>query len=75
MKQVLGMILTDLSLRDICEEIADLRRDLLCIEEYEVGNLSLGEMMRETSFMPAQKQSIIEAIAQLREEKKRRQAV
>lgn len=69
---VLGMNLSKLSLRDICEELADLKRDLAGIEDYEQGNITLGELTRETMFMPEAKNNIITAIAKLKVEKLKR---
>lgn len=68
----LGMKLAELSMRDICEELTDLKRDLAVIEDYEKGIITLGECMIETSFLPEAKGSIVEAIQLLREEKQNR---
>lgn len=70
--KVLGMNLAELSMRDICEEITDLKRDLSAIEDFEKGYLTYGELTRETSFQPNQKQSIIDGIAALKMEKQNR---
>lgn len=68
--KVLGMNLAELSLRDICEEITDCKRDLAVIEDYEKGMLTYGELTRETMFHPSDKQFLIDAILKLREAKK-----
>lgn len=68
-KKVLGMNVSKLSLRDICEELTDLKRDLSAIEDFEKGHLTYSELMAETSFLPSQKQMIIDGIAQLKQEK------
>lgn len=72
MKAVLGMSLTDLSLRDICEEITDLKRDLAAIEDFEKGIITHSELVLATSFKPSQKQLIIDTIDSLRAEKQKR---
>lgn len=69
---VLGMNISELSLRDICEEITDINRDLSVIEDYEKGFISYGEMTRETSFLPKDKQRLLDAIISLRAEKAKR---
>ena len=71
--KVLGMDLSELSLRDICEELSDLKRDLRVIDDYEKGHISLGELTRETMFMPKAKNNIIVAISKLKTEKTKRQ--
>ena len=70
--KVLGMNLAELSMRDICEELTDLKRDLAVIEDYEKGVISLGELARETMFMPEAKNNIITAISKLKAEKLKR---
>lgn len=71
--KVLGMDLSELSLRDICEEISDLKRDLAVIDDYEKEYISLGELTREIMFMPEAKNNIIVAISKLKTEKTKRQ--
>lgn len=72
---VFGMHIPELSLKDICEELTDLKRDLSVIEDYEKGIITLSELMRETSFLPADKSSIIDAIDKLKEEKLNRNSI
>jgi len=67
--KILGMNLKELSLKDICEELTDLKRDLSAIEDFEKGYLSYSELMTETSFSPSQKQIIIDGITKLKQEK------
>ena len=67
------MDLSELSLRDICEEISDLKRDLAVIDDYEKEYISLGELTREIMFMPEAKNNIIVAISKLKTEKTKRQ--
>jgi chromosome segregation ATPase len=69
---VLGTRLQELSVRDICEEITDINRDLAVIEDYEKGYISFGELTRETMFLPDDKQRLEEAVKILREEKANR---
>lgn len=68
-QKVLGMNLSELSLRDICEEITDCKRDLAVIEDYEKGYLTYAELTRETMFHPSAKQSLADAIVKLKEVK------
>lgn len=70
--RVLGMNLAELSMRDICEELTDLKRDLAVIEDYENGIITLGELTRETMFMPEAKNNIVVAITKLKAEKLKR---
>lgn len=67
--KVLGMNLEELSLKDICEELTDLKRDLSAIEDFDKGHLTYSELMAESSFLPSQKQMIIDGIAKLKKEK------
>lgn len=66
------MSLTELSLRDICEEITDLKRDLAAIEDFEKGAITHSELVLATSFKPSQKQLIIDTIDSFRAEKQKR---
>jgi hypothetical protein len=70
--KILGMNLAELSMRDICEEITDLKKDLAVIEDYEQGIISFGELTRETMFAPEAKNNIIVAINKLKQEKLKR---
>jgi hypothetical protein len=74
-QKVLGMNLAELSLRDICEEITDCKRDVAVIEDYEKGFLTYGELTRETMFHPSAKQSLLDAILKLKEVKSQKQLV
>jgi hypothetical protein len=69
---VLGMNLDDLSLKDIREELTDIKRDLGAIEDYESGLISGSVLMHETMFKPSDKQKLIDAEKKLREEIRRR---
>jgi hypothetical protein len=69
---VLGMKISELSTRDICEELMDLRRDLRAIEEYERGDIRVAELTRRTTFWITEKPKIEEAIRVLTAEKIRR---
>jgi hypothetical protein len=69
---VLGMNLSELSIKDIKEEIIDLKKDLIAIQDYEDGLIGYAEFRRRTMFNPCQKEMIIDAIEKLREEKVKR---
>jgi hypothetical protein len=69
---VLGMKLSDLSVKDICEELTDLKKDLRAIEEYERGEIRTSELTRRTTFWITEKPRIEEAIRVLTAEKIKR---
>lgn len=70
--ETLGLILHDLSTRDICEELTDIRRDISAIEDYEKGLINYSEMREYTSFEPKDKPRLINAFKTLKEEKLKR---
>jgi hypothetical protein len=69
---VLGMYLPELSTKDICEEITDLKHDLAVIEEFEKKDIPYSELVFATNFRPIDKPKIIEGIQKLTEEKLKR---
>ena len=69
---VLGMRLSDLTLKDILEELTDLKKDLRAIQEYERGEIRTSELTRRTTFWITEKPKIEEAIRVLTEEKIKR---
>ena len=67
-KTVLGMFLPELSLDDLREEKADLKKDLACKEAYEKGEITYSELIRETLFAETPKEQLIDAIEKITEE-------
>lgn len=71
-RTVLGMNLDELSLRDICEEITDIKKDLRYICEYENGTITYAELVRECMVEPEEKTALVQGLKILQEEKERR---
>lgn len=72
---ILGMNLSELSMRDISEELTDLKRDLAVLEDYEKGNISYSEMANDTMMKPTDKTKIQSAMSALYEEKYKRMVI
>jgi hypothetical protein len=69
---VLGMRLSDLSLKDICEELTDIRKDLTAINDFNEGGINFGELSQRTNFLPSDKHRLEWAQSILQEEKIKR---
>lgn len=69
---VLGMNLSELSLRDICQEITDVKKDISAIQSFEAGKIGFSEMSSITSFRPDQKAMLFDAFKKLSAEKSKR---
>jgi hypothetical protein len=67
---VLGMDVAELSIKDICEELTDLRHDLIAIDDFERGDILHSEFTARTMAKVSDKGNIMEAIRVLEMQKK-----
>ncbi len=72
---VLGLRIKDLSLRDISEEITDIKRDIAAINDFNKNRINLGELSQLTTFMPSDLPKLKYAIQVLAKEKVRRNVI